>query len=87
MLKNGQTFIQNLVVFTSQGFESMFDHFSTLCMKGSSFQRTAILLNKSRLLSNIELGILPITNFQFNNDQKVVTFNFCYTNLHICGVT
>ena len=34
MLKNGQTYFKNLVVFTTQDFHSMLGHFSTLCMKG-----------------------------------------------------
>ena len=34
MLKNGQTYFKNLVVFTPQDFKSMFEHFSTSCMKG-----------------------------------------------------
>ena len=33
MLKNGQTFIKNLTVFTLQDFWSMFYHYSTLSMK------------------------------------------------------
>ena len=31
---NGQTYFQNLAVFTPQDFTSMFDHFITSCMKG-----------------------------------------------------
>ena len=31
-VENGQTYIKNLAVFTSRHL-SMFDHFSTLCMK------------------------------------------------------
>ena len=33
MLKNSQTYFENLAVFTPQDFQSMFGHFSTLCMK------------------------------------------------------
>ena len=36
MLKNGQTYFKNVVVTTLQDVTSMFDHFSTLCMKGLS---------------------------------------------------
>ena len=34
MLWNGQTYIENLAVFTLQDFQSMCGHFTTLCMKG-----------------------------------------------------
>ena len=34
MSKNGQTYFKNLVVLSPQDFESMFGHFSALCMKG-----------------------------------------------------
>ena len=34
MLKNSQKYFKSLAVFTPQDFESMFSHFSTLCMKG-----------------------------------------------------
>ena len=34
MLNNGQTYFRNLAVFTPQDFQSMFGHFTTLCMKG-----------------------------------------------------
>ena len=34
MLKNNQAYFKNLAVFTLQHFESMCDHFSTLCVKG-----------------------------------------------------
>ena len=38
-LKNGQTYFKSLEVFTIQDFLSMFDHSSTLCLKGfSSFE-------------------------------------------------
>ena len=33
MLKNGQIYSKNQVVFTSQDFKSMFDYFSTLRRK------------------------------------------------------
>ena len=33
MFKNCQTYFENLGVFMPQDFKSMFDHFSTLCMK------------------------------------------------------
>ena len=33
MLKNDQTYTKIFPVFTLQNFQSMFDHFSTLCMK------------------------------------------------------
>ena len=35
MLKNCQTYIKNLAVFTPQDFYSLFGHFSALWMKGS----------------------------------------------------
>ena len=34
MLKNGQIYFKNLVVFTRQNFKSMFGHFLRLCIKG-----------------------------------------------------
>ena len=34
IMKNGQTYFRNLAVFTPQDFYSMFDRFSTLCIKG-----------------------------------------------------
>ena len=34
MLKNGQTYVRNLVLWTTQDFFSIFVHFSTLCLKG-----------------------------------------------------
>ena len=34
MLKNDQAYLKNLAVFTPQGFGSMFDYFSILCLKG-----------------------------------------------------
>ena len=37
-LKNGQTYFKNLASFTPPNFKSMFDHFSTLCMKGLIMQ-------------------------------------------------
>ena len=33
MLKNDQAISKNLVLFTLEGIQSMFDHFLTLCMK------------------------------------------------------
>ena len=33
MFKNGQTYFKNLPVFTKQDFQSLFGHFSTLCIK------------------------------------------------------
>ena len=37
MFKNGQTYFRKLAVFTPRGFNSMFGHFSTLCMKRITF--------------------------------------------------
>ena len=34
MLKNGQTYFKNLLVFTPQDIKIMFNYFSTLFMKG-----------------------------------------------------
>ena len=42
MLKNGQTYVKNLAVFTPQDFQSIFDHFSTLSMKGLIYIHTYI---------------------------------------------
>ena len=36
MLQNGQTCFKNLAVFTPQDYQSMFGHFTTLCMQGLS---------------------------------------------------
>ena len=37
MLKNDQIYFKNLAVFTTQDFQGMFGHFSTLCMKGLTY--------------------------------------------------
>ena len=42
---------KNLVVFTTQEFQSMLDHFSTLCMKG--------LRRCKGVGKNWDLGFLP----------------------------
>ena len=34
LLKKDQTYFKNLAVITPQDFKGMFDHFSTLCIKG-----------------------------------------------------
>ena len=38
MLKNGQTYLKNLAVFTPQDFKGNFGHFSTLYTKGSALR-------------------------------------------------
>ena len=38
MLKNGQTYLKNLAVFTPQDFKGNFGHFSTLYTKGSTLR-------------------------------------------------
>ena len=37
MQKNGQTYLKNPAVFTSQVFNSMFDHLSTLPRRGLNY--------------------------------------------------
>ena len=34
MIKNGKTYFKDFVVFIQQDSQCMFDHFSSLCMKG-----------------------------------------------------
>ena len=58
MLKNGQTYIKNIAVFTPQDFKSMFGHFSTLCNKGLRQIEWGI---QSRLIT--KNGNLPVTIF------------------------
>ena len=43
MMKNGQTYSKSCGVFTPQDFKSMFDHFSSLCIKGLKISGTHIL--------------------------------------------
>ena len=52
ILKNVQTYFKNLVVLTLQDFSSIFDYFSTLCMKE--------LKDWIPEWGNIHTGILPI---------------------------
>ena len=42
----------------------------------------------STLSSNIQLGIFPIVNLKISHDHNTlfITFDFCFTNLHNCGV-
>ena len=56
MLKNGQTYIKNLSMFTPQDFESVLGYFSTLFMKRlkehlvtavNSFMTEAVIMWKS----------------------------------------
>ena len=39
MLKNGQTYFNNLAVLTLKDFQGIFDHFLTLCIKWLNFLR------------------------------------------------
>ena len=42
-----------------------------------------ICCKKSRFPSNIQSGILPIIKFiTGDDDQKVITFDFCFTNVY-----
>ena len=59
--KNGQTYSKNLVVFTSQDFKSMYDHFSTLRRKSLSYSFQeyfkgiiSIILCKTLTLRNVK---------------------------------
>ena len=61
MQKNGQTYLKNPVVFTSQDFKSMCHHFSTLRTRGlnDNFQEyfkgvISIILSKALTLRNVE---------------------------------
>lgn len=56
MLKNGQTYFQNLVGWTPQNLYSMFDHFLTFCMKelnDLSWNHPIIFINWLIFLLNI----------------------------------
>ena len=48
-LRNGQTYLKNLAVFTPQNFLSLFGHFSIYCMKGLYFSKTRTLTSKKFL--------------------------------------
>ena len=52
MLKNGQTYFENLVLFTTQDFKSIFGHFSTLWNKGLKLKDTKDKLGSK--LSSLE---------------------------------
>ena len=49
LLKNAQTYLKNLAVFTPQNFLSLFGHFSIYCMKGLYFSKTRTLTSKKFL--------------------------------------
>ena len=52
-MKNGQTYFNNLTLFTPQDFLSMFGHFGSLCMKRVTdllFDSVALLTDSSILL-------------------------------------
>ena len=53
MMKNGQTYLVNLPVFTLQDFKSRFDH-SSLCMEGlkTTFDQFTSQLNLFSKISN-----------------------------------
>ena len=49
MQKNGQTYLKYLPVFTTQYFNDMFDHFSTLRRKVLNYNFKSILKESSQL--------------------------------------
>ena len=71
-LKNSQTNFINLALFTPQKFESMFNHFSTLCLKGLKQIYTLIILTlswrRSLLYRNQSIDYLDL--FLFNRDRR-----------------
>ena len=48
MLKDGQTYFKNVEVLTPQNVQSMFDHFSTSCIKMLNVDMIQGYLGKTR---------------------------------------
>ena len=70
-LKNGKTYFKNLAVFTPHDFQSIFGHFSTLCMR--------------RLSKIIEL--LEVTKMKVrkrSTQQVIICFKLDIKNLANC---
>ena len=69
MLKIGQTYFKNLAGFTLQDFKSMFDHFSTLYMKGLFCSVYCISFN-----FKVKIILLHINSFSSNHAKWSNTF-------------
>ena len=75
MLWNGQTYFKNPAVFTPQDFQSMFGHFTTLCMTGlisdvsggSAHLSAGIYQTFPSYYKSITSGVERLTMFQVIN--------------------
>ena len=70
MLYNGQTHSKNIAAFMPQDFQSMFGHFTTLCLKGLS-------------LSNLGESFLPTTWKIFSGSKNLNATNTKLCNSYI----
>ena len=76
MLKNGQTYLKNCMAWTPQDFESPFDHFLTLCMKGTnaSLAQAHKVVNYQQDFHQISAFIWKLQNFR--NRKNSCSENF-----------
>ena len=75
MLKNGQTYFKNLVVFTPQDFKSMFGHLSTFIYCNRGFPNTY----KQRYWRSQYHG--KTLHFPIQHETNLVMFNSFYEQL------
>ena len=58
-----QTYFKNLAVFTQQDFESMFCHFTTLCMKGLKDHNVFIYFSQF-------IKVIRLTGFTLSDKKR-----------------
>ena len=80
LLKNGQTYFKNLVVFTPQDFKSIFDHFSILCMKCLNHIKAFIVI-----LEGLRNGVILCINLTLQCSSYLVTSQLIWSANQLTG--